>query len=66
MVAVGSSACATAANVGRQVVNLLTVLVADDGATGGPRVSSECNAILSEKRMLKSAGDARVPISRTS
>ncbi len=46
MIAVGSCASTAAKNVGSKVVNLLAVLVSDDGPSSGTGISSQNNAIL--------------------
>jgi hypothetical protein len=46
MIAVSSCACTTAEDVRGEVVNLLAVLVSDDGATSSTGISSQHDAIL--------------------
>ena len=46
VVAVSRCACAAAEHVGRQVVNLLAVLIANDGAASGSCVSSQHHSVL--------------------
>jgi len=48
VVAIGSSACTTAANVWSQVVDLLTVLIANHGATGGSGVCRKDDSFIED------------------
>ena len=48
VVAIGGGTSTATENVGSEVVDLLTVLVSNDGATGGTSVSSKGDAILTK------------------
>jgi hypothetical protein len=50
VIAIGSCTGSTAENVGGQVVDLLTVLVSNNGATSGSGIGSKYHAILKKTK----------------